>query len=396
MTLGGLRAAAAVVLAMAGLAGCSYQGLNSLPLPGTQGHGSGSFEVTVQFQNIGQVVPNSDVMVNDVDVGTVTNIRLQGWHALATLRLNGDVVLPANATASIGQQSLLGAMFIALAPPAAGHPSGRLRNGDTVPLARSSDYPTTEETLAAVSSLLNGGGLANVNVITSQLNQALGGHTAQTRQLLTRVATLTTDLNQNKGNVVAALDGLNRLSTEAASNDKLIGQTLNQMPAALGVLRDETPALVQAMSSVSSLSDTATGVINQSTGPLTTNLNRLEPALRATAATKGNLVKALGVLGSGPFPLSTWRRLVPGGDYLDLWVTLNLTNSAIERYYLALLQGVSPQTLASGKQYQAGNPLSALLQAPAKAGSATPSKPRPSPAPSSGGMLGGLLGSLGG
>lgn len=390
----------AAVMAMAGLAGCSYQGLNSLPLPGSSGRGTGAYEVSVQFQNVGQVVPNSDVMVNDVNVGTVTSIRLQGWHALATLRLNGNMALPANATASIGQQSLLGAMFVALSPPASGKPVGLLRAGDTIPLARSSAYPSTEETLAAVSSLLNGGGLKNVSVITSQLNQALGGRTAEVRQVLDRVTSMTTNLNQNKGNILAAFDGLNRLSGEAAANNKLIGQTLDEMPSALGTLNEETPALVQAMSSVSTFSQSATQVVNESTQPLARNLADLAPALKALAATKGSLVRALGVLGSGPFPLSTWRGLVPGGDYLDLWVRLNLTNSAIEHYYLALLQGVSPQTLASGPQFQAGNPLSALLQPlSGKTGKSasprpSPSSSSPSPAPSTSG--GGPLGILGG
>jgi phospholipid/cholesterol/gamma-HCH transport system substrate-binding protein len=404
VTRGRLRAAAGAAVAMAVLGGCSYQGLNSLPLPGTQGHGNGAYEVTVQFQNMEQVVPNSDVMVNDVNVGTVTNIRLQGWHAVATLRLNGNVVLPANVTASIGQQSLLGAMFIALSPPATEKATGRLGDGDTITLARTSEYPTTEQTLAAVAALLNGGGLSNISVITSQLNQALGGRTTQVRQLLIQTATLTTDLNDNKGNIVGALDGLSRLSGEAAQNDKLIAQTLNEMPSALGTLTDETPALVQAMSSVSDLSDAATGVINESTGPLTTNLKNLEPVLSATAAAKGNLVKSLGVLGTGPFPLSVWRGVVGAGGYVNLWVTLNLTDSAIERYYLALLQGVSPQTLTSGSQYQAGNPLSALLPGAAKSGSSSKSSssssPKPTPSPtgssSGGGVLGGLLGSLGG
>lgn len=397
-----IRMAAAAVMAAAGLAGCSYQGLNSLSLPGTQGHGTGSYEITVQFQNMSQVVPNSDVMVNNVNVGNVTGLKVQDWHAVATIRLNGNVVLPANATASIGQQSLLGAMFVALSPPAGEKPAGRLRNGDTIPLARTSTYPSTERTLAAVSTLLNGGGLSNVSVITSQLDEALGGdHATQVRQVLDKAATLASDLNRNKGSITGALDGLNKLSGVAAANDKLIGQTLNQMPSALGVLNTETPALVQATSGMSRLSDTATQVVNDSTGPLTRNLNELLPALEATASTGSALVNSLNTIGTGPFPLSTWRNVVPGGDYLDLWVTLNLTNSAIKRYYLALLQGVSPQNLVSSPQYQAGNPLSALLQLPAKTGAKTSppaSKPgsSPSPSPSSSSGSGGLLGILGG
>ena len=61
--------------------------------------------------------PNSRVRVGDVTVGNVTKIERQGWHALVTMRIDGDVDLPANATAKLGQTSLLGSLHIELAPP---------------------------------------------------------------------------------------------------------------------------------------------------------------------------------------------------------------------------------------------------------------------------------------
>ncbi len=69
----------------------------------------------------------------DVNIGNVTKIEVQDWHALVTMRINGDVHLPANSTAKVGQTSLLGAMHIELAPPvdqaARGGAEGRF--GDT-------------------------------------------------------------------------------------------------------------------------------------------------------------------------------------------------------------------------------------------------------------------------
>ncbi|WP_459979254.1 MlaD family protein, partial [Mycobacterium avium] len=37
--------------------------------------------------------------MDDVNVGNVTKIELQDWHALVTMRIDGDVHLPANSTA---------------------------------------------------------------------------------------------------------------------------------------------------------------------------------------------------------------------------------------------------------------------------------------------------------
>jgi phospholipid/cholesterol/gamma-HCH transport system substrate-binding protein len=150
------RRTIAAVLVLAGVvagSGCSqWRGLNSLPMPGTQGRGPGSFHIQVQMPDVNNLEPNSRVRVADVSVGTVTRIDRQDWHALLTITLDGDVDLPANATAKLGQTSLLGSQHLELGPPTAGPPRGRLTEGSVIPLANSGFYPTTEETLAAVSS----------------------------------------------------------------------------------------------------------------------------------------------------------------------------------------------------------------------------------------------------
>src|SRR3954471_17758613 len=139
--------------------GCDWQGLNSLSLPGTEGGGDGSYTIQAQLPDVVTIQQNTRVRVADVKVGNVTAIEAQDWHALVTMRIKGDVHLPANSTAKVGQTSLLGSMHIELAPPTDQAPQGELKNGSVIPLSRAGTYPTTEQTLASVSVLLNGGGL---------------------------------------------------------------------------------------------------------------------------------------------------------------------------------------------------------------------------------------------
>lgn len=158
-----IRLCASVGLLVLGLvvSGCAdWQGLNSLPLPGVQGRGPGSFTIQAQMPDVDNIEPNSRVRVADVTVGNVTKIERQGWHALVTMELNENVQLPANATAKLGQTSLLGSLHIELAPPTEEAPQGRLHEGSLIPLKSSGNYPSTEQTLAAVALLLNGVGSA--------------------------------------------------------------------------------------------------------------------------------------------------------------------------------------------------------------------------------------------
>lgn len=134
-------AALAVSVSLA-VSGCSeWQGANTLPLPGTEGGGPGAYTVRAQLPDVDNIERNSRVRVDDVTVGNVTKIELQDWHALVTMRLNGDVELPANTTATVGQTSLLGSLHIELAAPTDAPPSGRLQDGSLIPLSSGSRYP---------------------------------------------------------------------------------------------------------------------------------------------------------------------------------------------------------------------------------------------------------------
>ncbi|HJT90503.1 MAG TPA: MCE family protein, partial [Mycobacterium sp.] len=160
-------AASLVALAVAALPGCgSWRGLNSLPMPGTEGGGPGSFTIKAQLTDVTNIQPNSRVRMGDVTVGNVTKIERQAWHAVVTMTVNSDVDLPANATATVGQTSLLGSLHVELAAPTAVPPEGRLHDGSVIPLSSGGAYPSTEQTLAAVSLLLNGGGIGQIQDIT--------------------------------------------------------------------------------------------------------------------------------------------------------------------------------------------------------------------------------------
>src|SRR6202051_5248452 len=137
MTIRGLRvrdlrsmiALALALVVVAGLSGCGWHGLNTLPLPGTAGGGPGSFTIQAQLPNVTNLQPNSRVRVGDVTVGNVTKVEMQGGHALLTMTLDRDVDLPANTTVKTGQTSLFGSLHVELAPPTDAPPQGKLHRG---------------------------------------------------------------------------------------------------------------------------------------------------------------------------------------------------------------------------------------------------------------------------
>jgi virulence factor Mce-like protein len=130
--------------------GCSFGGLNSLPLPGTVGHEPGAAKYNIELANVGALESNSPVLLGDVVVGSVNAMRVRDWHADVEVSVKPGVTIPANAVATVGQTSLLGSMHLALNPPLGQAPQGRLASGATLGLNKSSTYPSTEQTLSAL------------------------------------------------------------------------------------------------------------------------------------------------------------------------------------------------------------------------------------------------------
>jgi phospholipid/cholesterol/gamma-HCH transport system substrate-binding protein len=318
---------AALALAVAGCA--DWQGLNSLPLPGVQGAGPGGFTVQAQMPDVDNIEPNSRVRVGDVNVGTVTKIERQGWHALVTMKLNGDVQLPANATAKLGQTSLLGSLHIELAPPTDAPPQGRLQEGSLIPLKSSGKYPSTEQTLAAIALLLNGGGIGNIQDITDALSIAFTGRENDLRSLIEQLDKAIGYLNDQKHDIIAASESLNNLVGQFAEQKPVVDKALKTIPDALEVLKEQRNNLSDALAQLGKFSALAADSVNQTKDALVQELKDLGPVLESLANAGPALTRALSFLPTFPFPKETllnWMR----GDYANLTLLLDLTLSRID------------------------------------------------------------------
>jgi phospholipid/cholesterol/gamma-HCH transport system substrate-binding protein len=318
-----------LVLALTASACAGWRGLNSIPLPGVQGAGPGAFTIQAQMPDVDNIEPNSRVRVGDVNVGTVKKIERQGWHALVTMELNADVELPANATAKLGQTSLLGSEHIELAPPTDAPPEGKLHEDSVIPLSSSGKYPTTEQALAAVALLLNGGGIGNIQDITEALSTAFAGRENDLRSLIQQLDKAIGYLNDQKGDIIAANESINTLIGQFAAQKPVIDKALRTIPDALAVLKDQRDNLSDALAQLGRFSALAADSVNQTKDALVQELKDLGPVLESLANAGPALTRALSFLPTFPFPketLTNWMR----GDYANLTLIVDLTLSRID------------------------------------------------------------------
>ncbi len=202
------------------LSGCAFQGVNSLPLPGAVGRGPDAVTYHVQIPNVATLESNSPVLIDDVVVGSVGKMTVDNWHADVEISVKPDVVVPANAVATVGQTSLLGSMHLALDPPLGQQPDGRLQPGATLPLNASSTYPTTEQTLSSLSAVVNGGGLGQLGDIIHNFNLGISGREPEIRELLTRLDDFVGVLDRQRDNIIASIQQLQRVAGTFAGSER--------------------------------------------------------------------------------------------------------------------------------------------------------------------------------
>jgi phospholipid/cholesterol/gamma-HCH transport system substrate-binding protein len=314
------------------LSSCGWQGISNVEIPGGPGSGPGSYTVYVQVPNTLAINGNSKVMVAEVFVGSIHRIELKNWVATLTLGLDKNVKLPKNATAKIGQTSLLGSQHIELAAPP--NPSPQLlKDGDTIPLRNSSAYPTVEQTLASLATILRGGGIANLEVLQNEVNNIVAGRGPQIRAFLGKLDTFTAELDQQRNDITRAIDSTNRLLGYVGARADVLDRALTEFPPLIKHFADKQQLLINAVESVGALSAAADQYLSQTRGPLHQDLLSLQCPLRELGRAAPNVLGALKLLLTVPFDLDTAPKLIRG-DFMNSSLTLDTTLSSVDNAFL--------------------------------------------------------------
>lgn len=375
-------------LAALSLTGCSFGGLNSLPLPGAVGRGPDASRYHVELANVSTLEPNSPVLVRDVVVGSVESMKVRDWHADVEISVKPGVTIPANAVATVGQTSLLGSMHLALNPPLGQPPQGRLAPGATLGLNKTSTYPSTEQTLSALSVVINGGGVAQLGDIITELNAAFNGREGQLRDLLTRLNDFVGILAAQRDSINASVDSLNRLAGTFAGQRDVLTKALDRIPPALDVLVAERPKLTTALRKLGDFSALATGLVNDTRTDLVRDLRNLEPTLRSLADVGPQLDTALSFFTAFPYGQGTIDRAIRG-DYLNQYIIFDFTVPRLKKtLFLGTRWGQEGAKLvpAPGDPWYATytyDPLSAPFSAPPSGVAPLPPLVEPAPTPPS-------------
>jgi len=127
-----------------------------------------SYHVTAEFDNVLDLGPAISGEGQRLTVGSVEKITLSGWHAQGPDARQRIDQAPADARAELGQTSLLGEKYVALvAPPNEPASAPNLADGASIRSPATGRNPELEEVFSSLSLVLNGGGLPQLQNITT-------------------------------------------------------------------------------------------------------------------------------------------------------------------------------------------------------------------------------------
>ncbi|MBO0841693.1 MAG: MCE family protein [Nocardioides sp.] len=374
-----LRTVLAAVPALALLGGCSFGGVQDLPLPGAV-HGSDTYRVTVVVADATNLVPNETCRMHDAIVGSVESVTLgKDLRAHVVCRIRRSVRLPGNVRPTLAETSLLGERYVALDPAPGVQPRGVLAQGATIAVAKTQVSPNVEVVLGALAQVLNGGSLGKAASITDELTTVL--KSTDVPATLRELDRFTATLDANRTTLVDTLDSLDRFAAGLAKQRQAIADAIDSVPGGLRALEQERPEIVSTLGAVQDLSRRAVTVIDRSRQATVADLRRVEPVVQQLADSGQDLALLIERLSSFPFPSNSMAMLRGdyGGAMADVVVDADMLNQL-------LMPEATTEPAPKAPTAKPTKPADPLAQLPLD------SLMKPAPKADVGGIVSGLLG----
>lgn len=216
------------------------------------GSGSGGYEVTAQFSRAVALYEGADVLVMGIDVGEVQAIDIEAEGIRVVLSVDEDVPLPADATAAIVPNSLIGERTVVLGP-AWREGDGRLEDGAHIPVERTVIPVEPDEALESVTELLQSLDPQSVRRLIDESAGALEGNGLRLNEALGELAQLIPYLAEQDDELLALASDVGVLADVIRARDTQVGKLLRDFATVSDALAQERQSLARFLGSLTSL-----------------------------------------------------------------------------------------------------------------------------------------------
>jgi phospholipid/cholesterol/gamma-HCH transport system substrate-binding protein len=216
--------------------------------------GIGAYKVTADFVAGGGLYQNANVAYRGVTVGRVESVTLTNDGVAANMRLNSDVKIPSNVTATVKSVSAVGEQYVDLVPPP--DPSRAvLHNGSRIDKQRTAIGQDVADLLRQADALVSSIGNSRLQQLLRETFKAFNGSGPELAWLIESARLLVDEANaswpetsqlidqagpflnaqiRSGDDIKTLLNGLARLTTEVRQADPQVRALLTVAPGAAG------------------------------------------------------------------------------------------------------------------------------------------------------------------
>jgi phospholipid/cholesterol/gamma-HCH transport system substrate-binding protein len=294
-------------------------------LPKITGSSGPTYPVRAIFGNVLNLPAEAQVRVGAQVVGQVGQISTQNFQADLTLDIKSDVHLLSGTTAQIRFDNPLGDEYVLLQQPSVAETSASgssqyLQPNSLIPESNTSTAPSVEDTFGALSLVLNGGGINQLQVIIHELNNTFNGNQPQIRSFLTTIDKAFGSLAGGRQAIDNALTSIQNLTKQLNGGRQTISNGINTIAPAIGVLAGENQQISSLLSELSNLGTIGTEVAQQSGENSVADVKALLPVVQQLQSVSSQLGPDLADLSK--FEAASLK--VAPGDYLQANVITNV------------------------------------------------------------------------
>jgi phospholipid/cholesterol/gamma-HCH transport system substrate-binding protein len=252
-------------------------------------------DVVAYFSDVGDLVENATVQVNDVEIGSVSDIvyeyRDGRMLARVEMSVSPDVKVSAgDLTALVRQTSLLGEQFVELVPESTGGPYVGEQTV-TVPLARTDKRVDIETFLGDLSAFIGSGSLEDLNRFTHAQALILQGRGEEFGELLDELDTFTGLLANRREDVAVAIERLGSASQKLANNQQTIDRFFDSLEKANVLLADQGDELGKLFRALNRFGKVNARFLAQHEDAINRQFRALRPILTGLAGARGEIGK---------------------------------------------------------------------------------------------------------
>ncbi len=344
--------------------------------------GTSTRTIYAQFSEAPGLYKGNHVDVLGIPIGTVTAVKPKPGYVLVTMKVNGDVKIPADADAEIMAPEVVADRFVQLGPAYRSGPT--LASGAVIPLRHTAIPQSVDAVIASLTDLarqLGPNGANKTGALTDlvhQLATSFGKNGPDFHKAVVNFSQALNGLSANSPAFAGTLNNLGNLSQALADNSGAYRSFASNLAQVSQILSNDRTDISAVMSSLQKLFANLTSFIEHDGATLGSSISNLDVFAKALNSQQKALAQAYSLT---PLALQNLSNAVdtsaPGGAalrgrYDPVASTQGLFNqvcgSAALRFLVILATGTQTNPLTTADSTDTlcavGNALNALTPPP--------------------------------